>query len=66
MKVFATNYLEAWSDDIDGSNDWTWKPHQPFDKIIGSGRRTATQMMTCPQGPDVKDYDMPQEGVIGA
>lgn len=32
MKIFATNYLEAMSDGVDG-NDWSWRPVSGYKEI---------------------------------
>ena len=62
MKIFATNYLEAMSEDVDG-NDWSWKPASEYKN--SRGRPTKTMMEGgCPGHPiPMQDEDQPQEGM---
>lgn len=61
MKVFATNYLETWSDDIDGGNDWSWMPVNMPNKQTGPGHPTKSDVITK-QGQDSnEDSDQPVE-----
>ncbi len=65
MKIFASNYLEALSDGIDG-NDWSWEPVAGYKMITGTrGRPTKT---VCEGGclghpAPMPDSDQPQEGM---
>jgi len=67
MKIFASNYLESWSDGVDG-NDWSWEPVSGYKMITGT-RGRPTKTMTeggCPSHPaPVPDSDFPQESMGG-
>ena len=64
MKVFATNYLEGMTDDVDGGNKWNWQPVDMPNKSTGPGRPTNTQTITRPGSPNQdenSDSDQPAE-----
>lgn len=47
MKVFATNYLETMTDDVDGGKVWNWNPATAY-KGTGPGAPTKTDKVTRP------------------
>ena len=51
MKIFATNYLEAMSEDADGGK--------------GSGKATKSTILTYAGCDSQPDEDFPQEGMAG-
>ena len=64
MKIFAANYLESWSDGLDG-NDWSWKPTSEYKNSRGRPTKTMTEG-GCPGHPaPLPDSDQPQEGMAG-
>lgn len=50
MKVFATNYFETMTDDVDGGKDWNWDPKGY--KGTGAGRPTSTHKFTRSDNSD--------------
>lgn len=62
MKVFATNYFETMTDDVDGGKDWNWDPKGY--KGTDRGRPTNTDTTTKPTSPNpdqVSDQDTAAE-----
>lgn len=70
MKVFATKFLEAPSNDQINDNgvEWNWTPSNPdAQKIYGSGASTNTNQSTyAAEKDDRADSDRPNEGMLVA
>ena len=62
MKIFASSYLEAWSEDIDGGNDWSWEPVDGYKNV--RGRPTKSQVVTFAWDGN-PDTDQPGSGTSG-
>ena len=66
MKIFATNYLELMSEDIDGENDWNWNPS---DKTVASKKFTKSRTVTyagCRDSCDDTDVPAGTDGMMVA
>ncbi len=63
MKVFATNWLESMTDDVDGGKKWNWQPVDMPNRGTGPGRPTNTQQRTHVGGreDESNDNDVPAE-----
>jgi len=68
MKVFATRFLEAPSNDDIVQDKWSWVPANPdAQKIYGSGASTRTGQSTYAAEKDNRsDSDRPNEGMLVA
>lgn len=68
MKVFATKFLEAPSNDEISQDVWNWTPANPdAQKIYGSGASTSTAQSTyAAEKDDRSDSDRPNEGMLVA
>ena len=66
MKVFATKFLEAASNDEIVQGEWNWIPSNPdAQKIYGSGASTSTTQSTYAAEKDNRsDSDRPNEGML--
>ncbi len=66
MKVFATKFLEAASNDEITQGEWNWTPSNPdAKKIYGSGASTSTAQSTYAAEKDNRsDSDRPNEGML--
>lgn len=69
MKVFASKYLERFSDDTIGNDkQWSWQPaDRAIEKIYATGASTSSQMSTYAEEKDTRsDSDRPNEGLLVA
>ena len=71
MRVFATNWFETMTDDVDGGNDWSWTPNRPamtspsgYDGT-GPGAPTGTQTTTRSGQDQTTDTDTATENMGG-
>lgn len=69
MRVFATSYLEGFSNDkIDKNKKWSWTPEgEEADRIYACGANTSTNQSTYAAEKDNRsDNDRPNEGMFVA
>lgn len=71
MKVFATNWLESITDDVDGGANWNWSPNRPmatgptgYDGT-GPGAPTKTLEPTRGGSDQLPDADVANEAMGG-
>lgn len=60
MSVFATNYFETMTDDVDGGKDWSWNP-MDANKQTGPGKPTNSHITTKNGADSNDDKDQPVE-----
>ena len=69
MKVFASSYLEGFSNgDVKSDQKWSWTPDgEEAQKIYASGANTNTRTSTyAAEKDDRSDSDRPNEGLYVA
>ncbi len=69
MRVFATNYLEKFSDNrVDQNKKWNWEPeNNEVQEIYACGANTSSQESTYAAETDNRsDSDRPNEGMYVA
>jgi hypothetical protein len=66
MKVFASQFLETMSSNINDQDDWSWEPaNNKAYEIFASGASTSTRESTYAAETDNRsDSDRPNEGLM--